>query len=140
MDLHQLEPGPLWRFPDFNEPTDPEINAAARPWIEQGEAVNDTYTCSIWIVPAGQEDDFAPAFQQFADGATELGAAEGFILQDMDDPTRFIVVRRWDNPDALTRWQEDSSRRQQAGSALAEITTESADAYVMRKVADLAVK
>ena len=64
-----------------------------------------TYTCSTWTVPVEHQEAFLRAFQQFAHGATELGGAnEGFVSHDNDDPTRFIVVRRWDSPEAVSRW------------------------------------
>ena len=97
-----------------------------------------TYTCSVWTVPAEQQEAFLSAFQQFAEGATELGGAnEGFILRDNDDPTRFIVIRRWDSPEAVARWSEDAEARAVYGSALQGIVEGASEAYLTTKVADL---
>jgi heme-degrading monooxygenase HmoA len=106
--------------------------------VSKEKHVNDTYTCSIWTIPQGREEDFVSAFQQFADSASELGAAEGLILQDVDDPTRFIVIRRWVSAQAVQHWQQDSGRRQSAGAALAKLAPAATVAYQTRKVADLA--
>jgi heme-degrading monooxygenase HmoA len=46
------------------------------------------------------------------------GANEGFVSHDNDDPTRFIVVRRWDSPEAVTRWSQSAEARAAYGSAL----------------------
>lgn len=97
----------------------------------------DTYTCSVWTVPDGRHDDFVAAFKRFAAAADEIGAREGFILQDEDDPTRFIVVRRWESAEAVQRWQQDDRRRHEAGEALGQLVREAEQAYLSKKVADL---
>jgi heme-degrading monooxygenase HmoA len=99
--------------------------------------LSDTYTCSVWTVPEGRDDEFVSAFQRFAAAADEIGAREGFILQDEDDPARFIVVRRWESAEAVQRWQQDDRRRHAAGEALVQVVPEAQQAYLTRKVADL---
>jgi heme-degrading monooxygenase HmoA len=103
---------------------------------EEGN-VSETYTCSLWTVPAGRQDDFVPAFQAFAAAADELGAGEGFILQDQEDASRFIVVRRWESVEAIERWQQAERRRREAGKALAQLVPEAQQAHVCTKVAYL---
>ena len=99
--------------------------------------MSETYTCSLWTVPTDRQDDFVPAFQAFAAAADELGAREGFILQDQDDASRFIVVRCWESVEAVERWQQADRRRREAGQALAQLTPEAQQAYLCTKVSDL---
>ena len=99
--------------------------------------MSDTYTCSVWTVPDGRHDEFIAAFKRFAGAADEIGAREGFILQDEDDPARFIVVRRWESADAVERWQHDHRRRHEAGQALRQLVPEAEQAYLTTRVADL---
>lgn len=95
-----------------------------------------TYTCSIWSVPAERAEAFLGAFQEFAAGATELGGAnEGFVLRDNDDPTRFIVIRRWDSPEAVTRWGE-RARSDDHSLPLRDIVEGASEAYLTTKIAD----
>ena len=98
--------------------------------------MGDTYTVSVWSVNQGQESSFIDAFRAFAAAATEMGGArEGMILQDSDDSSHFIVVRRWDDPEVVERWR----REQDPELRDAVYSTVSADdhAHVMTKVADL---
>ena len=102
-----------------------------------GPALSDIYTCSVWTIPDGRQDQFVAAFEQFAAAADELGAREGLILQDEDDPARFIVVRRWESAEAVERWQQDEQRRLQAGAGLRQLAPHAQQAYLTRRVAEL---
>ena len=99
--------------------------------------MSDLYTCSVWTIPDGRHDEFVAAFKQFAAAADELGAREGFILQDEDDPARFIVVRRWESAEAVKRWQQDEQRRDQAGADLRQLAPQAQQAYLTKRVAEL---
>jgi heme-degrading monooxygenase HmoA len=99
--------------------------------------LSDTYTCSVWTVPDGRDDEFVTAFKRFAAAADEIGAREGFILQDEDDPARFIVVRRWESAEAVQRWQQDDQRRDEPGAALRQLAPQAQQAYLTRRVAEL---
>lgn len=99
--------------------------------------MGDTYTCSIWSVKQGEEDGFIQAFHRFADKATkDFGAREGMILRDTDEPTRFIVIRRWDKAESLLAWAASEDMRVLFEPVGATITGDS-EAYVTTKVADL---
>jgi heme-degrading monooxygenase HmoA len=117
---------------------DPVSRFDCGAYAVRGDRVMDeTYTCSIWLVPEGQHEAFVDAFKAFARGADELGGtAEGMILRDLEDPARFVVIRRWESADAVLRWGE-KSQEHPAGSALREIVPEASDAYLMAKVASL---
>lgn len=97
--------------------------------------MDETYTVSLWRAREGQELAFRDAFRGFADAATKLGGArDGLILQDTEDPGQFVVLRRWDGPDAVESWTSQQARG--LGDAVAATASNTA-AFVMKKVADL---
>jgi quinol monooxygenase YgiN len=95
----------------------------------------DTWTFSEWSIGDAEPAAFIDAFRRFADAATDLGGAhEGMILQDAEDPRHFVVVRRWDGPDAVARW---ASSQGDQGDELMSLVPEGGRGGVMTKVADL---
>ena len=99
--------------------------------------MDETYTCSTWRVAPERGDEWIQAFHEFARGASSLGGArEGMILQDEDDPGHFIVIRRWDDAQAVGRWQ-GSPQQESAGKALREITPDAVEAYLTKRIASL---
>ena len=95
----------------------------------------DTWTFSEWSIGDAEPAAFVDAFSRFADAATNLGGAhEGMILQDDEDPGHFLVVRRWDGPQAVERWTSEQDKH---ASELRSLVPESGRAGVMTKVADL---
>ena len=99
--------------------------------------MDETFTCSIWAVKAGEEDSFLEAFHRFADAATRnFGARKGMILRDTEDPTRFIVIRRWESAESLLSWAESEEMRA-LGEPVRSLVTGDAAAYIAAKVADL---
>lgn len=65
--------------------------------------MSQPYTYGVWIVKPGREDDFVAAWREMAEWraahAPGVGAAQ--LLQDEDQPLRFISVGPWDDKDAL---------------------------------------
>ena len=99
--------------------------------------MDETYTCSIWTVNQGEEDSFLTAFGRFADEATKnFGALEGMILRDTDDPSTFIVIRRWESAQRPASWAASAELPALFAPIRATIAGES-DAYLTTKVADL---
>ena len=95
----------------------------------------DTWTFSEWSVGDANPAEFIEAFHRFAEAATNLGGAhEGMILQELEDPAHFVVVRRWGGPDDVARWAGE-----QAGHSdeLMAMVPEGGRSAIMRKVADL---
>jgi heme-degrading monooxygenase HmoA len=58
------------------------------------------------------------------------------ILRDEEDPSRYVVVRRWDDVTAIQRWT-DTRPDDLAAAVLATIEEGSSDSQVLTKVADL---
>jgi heme-degrading monooxygenase HmoA len=95
----------------------------------------DTWTFSEWSIGDAEPAAFVDAFRRFADAATNLGGAhEGMILQDAEDPGHFVVVRRWDGPQAVERWASEQDKH---ASELRSLVPDGGRAGVMTKVADL---
>ena len=80
-------------------------SAELQPPGKEGTAMSETYTVSVWSTEGVDGEAFVDAFRSFAAAATESGGArEGMILQDVSDPSRYFIIRRWDDPDAVQRW------------------------------------
>ena len=95
----------------------------------------ETWTFSEWSIGDGDPVAFVDAFGRFADAATNLGGAyEGMILQDVEEPGHFVVVRRWDSPTEVARWANEQSDH--AGE-LMSLAPDGGRPAVMTKVADL---
>ena len=65
--------------------------------------MSQPYTFGVWIVKPGREDDFVAGWRELAEwtDANAPGAGIGRLLQDEDQPTRFISIGPWDDKDAL---------------------------------------
>ena len=61
------------------------------------------YTYGVWIVKPGREDDFVAAWREMATwrAAHAPGVGVARLLQDEDQPMRFISIGPWDDKDAL---------------------------------------
>lgn len=95
----------------------------------------DTWTFSEWSIGDAEPAAFIDAFRKFADAATALGGAqEGMILQDAEDPSHFVVVRRWEGPDAFARW---AGSQDDHADELMSLVPEGGRGSIMTKVADL---
>ena len=55
------------------------------------------------------------------------------ILQDAEDPGHFVVVRRWDGPDAVARW---ASSQDDHADELMSLVPDGGRGGIMTKVAD----
>ena len=94
----------------------------------------EIWTVSHWSIGDADPATFGAAFQRVADGATARGAQEGMILQDADNPKHFVVVRRWESPEAVTDWGKE---QHQHSDELRSLGLEARSAAVMTKMADL---
>jgi quinol monooxygenase YgiN len=62
-----------------------------------------SYTYCVWIVKPGREDDFVAGWRELAEwtAATSPGARICRLLQDEDQPLRFMSIGSWDDKDAI---------------------------------------
>ena len=61
------------------------------------------YTFGVWIVKPGREHDFVAGWRELAEwtAATSPGAQICRLMQDEDQPLRFISIGSWDDKDAI---------------------------------------
>ena len=65
--------------------------------------MSQLYAFGVWIVKPGREDDFVAAWRTLAEwtASNAPGAGISRLLQDEDQPSRFISIAPWDDRDAL---------------------------------------
>jgi heme-degrading monooxygenase HmoA len=92
----------------------PPINAGkAEGRIEVGERDN-VYTFGSWLVKAGKEGDFILAWETFArwTGEHQPGMeGEARLLQDIEEPRRFISIGGWSDMRKVQTWRESPEFR-----------------------------
>ena len=77
--------------------------------------MSEPYTCGIWTVKAGKEEEFINLWQELADWtAREVpGARWARLLQDLDSPNRFVSVGTWESMEAIDAWRGLSAWKDQ---------------------------
>ena len=65
------------------------------------------YTVGLWKVKKGNEKDFLEVWQQFAlwTEKNHQGAGLGRLLQDIDQPDKFISFGSWDSEMQIGEWR-----------------------------------
>lgn len=65
------------------------------------------YTCGSWTVKPGMEQNFIDTWQEFADWTyhNQAGAGAGILLQNEEDPRRFISFGPWDRAENIAAWR-----------------------------------
>jgi heme-degrading monooxygenase HmoA len=79
--------------------------------------MSDLYTCGTWTVKPGREDDFVTAWEEFAQWTSQNMAAAGWatLLQDEENPTRFLTVGPWESADAVAAWRASPGFQERIG-------------------------
>jgi heme-degrading monooxygenase HmoA len=68
--------------------------------------IGQPYTCGIWTVRDGTEEEFVTRWQALVGSAADLPGAQSFILiQDRQDPHRFISFGAWDSWETADGWR-----------------------------------
>jgi heme-degrading monooxygenase HmoA len=69
--------------------------------------IGTIYSLGTWTVKPGNEKAFAEAWGVFARWTTmtQKGAQTAVLVQDLENPQRFISFGPWENRDALTQWR-----------------------------------
>lgn len=70
--------------------------------------LNQPYTCGLWTVKPGHEQEFAAAWREFAQWTAQhvAGAGTGYLLQDTQHPERFFSFGPWANTEAIQKWRD----------------------------------
>jgi heme-degrading monooxygenase HmoA len=95
------------------------------------------YSMGLWIAKPGLEDEFAAAWQQFADWS--LGAIEGGLwaklLRDRTQTNRFVSFGPWDSLEAIEAWRSHPGFAERVGPIRELI--ESLEAYTLEAVVEV---
>ncbi len=72
------------------------------------DEINQRFSVGIWLVKPGKEYDFIVAFNEFARWVfnQNLGAGEVYLLQDLQEPRRFITCGPWDSIQKIEEWRQ----------------------------------
>ena len=69
-------------------------------------SIGQPYTCGIWTVQDGSEEEFVARWTELVGSAGALSGAESFLLiQDRLDPHRFISFGAWDDWSTVDAWR-----------------------------------
>jgi heme-degrading monooxygenase HmoA len=72
--------------------------------------LNESYTLGIWTVKAGNESEFIKKWSTFANwtSRTNPGIGKAYLLQDTENPSKFISYGTWDYVNTIKRWRESN--------------------------------
>ena len=64
------------------------------------------YTLGVWTVKPGREDEFTEAWNAMAAAtAADFPGASAILLQDRDEPAKFISTGPWDSLEQIDTWR-----------------------------------
>lgn len=65
------------------------------------------YTSGEWKAKPGREQEFISLWQEFASWSKESfpEAVDAKLLQNRDDPTRFVSLGQWEKEDVVPAWR-----------------------------------
>ncbi len=71
------------------------------------EKLGELYTLGIWTVKAGNEKAFIDAWRVFAAWTVknQPGSAKATLLQDEEQPRRFISFGPWKDKESIQSWR-----------------------------------
>jgi len=69
---------------------------------------NQRFSVGIWRVKSGKEKDFIATFGAFAKWVFDrnLGAEEVYLLQDIEQQSRFITCGPWESIQKIEEWRK----------------------------------
>ena len=72
--------------------------------------IGQPFTCGIWTVQDGREEEFVVRWTALVSSAEALPGAESFLLiQDRQDPHRFISFGAWDEWASADAWRASAT-------------------------------
>lgn len=79
--------------------------------------MNDLYTCGIWTVVPGCEEDFLAAWSELAEwtAANVPGAGWATLVQQEEQPNRFVTFGVWETPEAIEAWRASEGFQERVG-------------------------
>lgn len=66
------------------------------------------YTMGLWSVKPGNEAALIAAWEKFAKWSAENqpGAMEAVLLQDLEQPRRFVSIGPWEDAEKVRAWRQ----------------------------------
>jgi heme-degrading monooxygenase HmoA len=98
------------------------------------ENSDQAFTTGIWNVKKGKEQEFISEWTRFAETSNESDGVTARLLQDKDNPQRFISVGIWGGEDVIQKWR-DRPETKAALQRLTELLEEPSKPKVMKEVA-----
>ena len=99
------------------------------------ETTEKTFTTGVWNVKKGKEKEFIKEWTKFANWSSRSGGAlSGRLMQDSQDPSRFISVGEWEDGDSIQKWRERPEFKE-AMSRFSELLVEPVKPQQMTEVA-----
>jgi len=88
-----------------------------RPQGGSMSSIGQPYTCGIWTVRDGSEEEFVARWTALVETAGASGGGESFLLiQDREDPHRFISFGAWDEWTSADGWRSGDAFKQAMGA------------------------
>jgi len=71
------------------------------------DALDQLYPAGSWSVKPGKEEEFTRAWDEFAQWTSrdQPGAGQGLLLQDIDNPARFLSFGPWESAERVAEWR-----------------------------------
>ena len=70
--------------------------------------IGQPYSSGYWLVKEGSEEDFVSRWTAFVEWSLENapGLVTGILIQDSDNPRRFLSLGAWDTAEAMQAWRQ----------------------------------
>ena len=70
--------------------------------------IGQPYSSGNWLVKEGSEEDFVSRWTAFVEWSLENapGFVTGLLIQDSDNPRRFLSLGAWDTAEAMQAWRQ----------------------------------
>jgi heme-degrading monooxygenase HmoA len=98
------------------------------------ENINQAFTTGIWLVKEGKEEEFIKQWTEFANWSMSIDNGAARLLQDADNPRRFVSVGKWSGEAAIQKWREQSQFKD-AMARISDLLAEPAKPQRMKEVA-----
>ncbi len=80
--------------------------------MERSEQARN-FSIAVWTIKVGREEEFVAAWLDFAAWTADIkvGALGGTLVQDSEDPRRFICFWPFDSEEGIRRWRDEPKFR-----------------------------
>jgi heme-degrading monooxygenase HmoA len=97
------------------------------------EKLNGAFTSAVWNVKPGKEEEFIKEWTEFANWSLNTDNGAGHLLQDTQDPSRFISVGKWSSEEVINNWRENPEFKDRL-TKISELLAEPTKPHMMKEV------